>query len=209
VTAVLSLVPAPTELAELDHLEQAVDSGLAAAIDALAELRARDAHLARGHDTWGGYLVARFGDALRRLRLDRTDHLAVVDYLARPHGDRGKAMPVRQIAEVLAVSSGTAQTYRRELGLAPAAPSKPTPQPAPTGRVFEQAAAWLGRAERGLTLIELAKVAGWSEGKASGALSFLTAPARGLAVRTDDRRLGQRVHHLTDAGRALLAAADA
>jgi hypothetical protein len=196
VPADLALAPPPTALADIEHLEQAVDAGLSAAIDALAELRTRGAHTARGHDTWGEYLVARFGDALRRLRLDRPDHLAVVDYLARPHGENRKPTPVRKIADVLAVSVGTAQTYRRELGIAPAPAPKPEPLAAPTGRVYEQAAEWLRRHPKGLTLVELAAVSGWTEGKASGALTDVTR--RGLAVRTEDRRAGQRVHLATD-----------
>lgn len=198
-TTALALAPAPSELAEIEHLELTVDSGLAAAIDALATLRGLGAHLARGHDTWGEYLIARFGDALRRLRLDRDDHLAVVDYLARPHGERSKPTPVRQIADVLAVSVGTAQTYRRELGLAPAPAPKPEPLPAPTGRVWEQTVEWLRRHPEGLTLVELAEVAGWTEGKASGALSDVRR--RGLAVRTEDRRAGQRVHRVLETSR--------
>jgi hypothetical protein len=39
--------------------------------------------------------------------------------------------------------------------------------------------------------VELAKAAGWTEGKASGALSDVRH--RGLAVRLEERRAGQRV----------------
>jgi hypothetical protein len=189
--------PAPVLLAadELDLLESTVDAGLAAAIDALADLRARQAHLARGHDSWGSYLLERFGEALRRLRLDRDDHLAVVDVLARPHGERNRPAPVRAIAEVLGVSAMTAHNYKRELGLAPPAAPKVAPLPAPVGKVWQQAAEYLRRAEDGLTLVELAKVSGWTEGKASGALSDLVR-VRHLAERTEDRRAGQRVHRL-------------
>jgi hypothetical protein len=191
----LHLVPAAD--AELDALEQAVDTGLATAIDALAALRRRQAHVDRGYQTWGEYLVARFGDALRRLRLDREDHLAVVDYLARPHGEDGKPTPVRQIADALGIAVNTVQGHREALGLR-VVKDRPEPLPAPAGKVWQQTAEHLRRAgDRGLTLVELAARAGWTEGKASGALSDVRR--RGLAVRTEDRRAGQRVHLATEA----------
>jgi hypothetical protein len=181
--------------ADLDALEQAVDTGLATAIDALAALRRRQAHTDRGYGTWGEYLVARFGDALRRLRLDREDHLAVVDYLARPHGEDGKPTPVRQIADALGIAVNTVQGHREALGLR-VVKDRPEPLPAPSGKRYQQAAEYLRRAgDRGLTLVELAKVSGWTEGAASGVLSDVRR--RGLATRTEDRRAGQRVHFAT------------
>ena len=184
--------------ADLDALEQAVDNGLATAIDALAALRRRNAHTDRGYGTWGEYLVARFGDALRRLRLDREDHLAVVDYLARPHGEDGKPTPVRQIADALGIAVNTVQGHREALGLR-VAKDRPEPLPAPSGKRYQQAAEYLRRAgDRGLTLVELAKVSGWTEGAASGVLTDVRR--RGLAQRTEDRRAGQRVHYATEAG---------
>lgn len=85
------------------------------------------------------------------------------------------------------------------------------PLAAPTGRVWQQATEWLRRADEGvlpgfsvgLTLVELARVAGWTEGKASGALTDVQR--RGTAVRLEDRRADQRVHVITDGGRAMLA----
>jgi len=191
------------DLATITRLECTVDTGLAAAIDALAALRSMGAHALRGYATHGEYLLARFGDALRRLRLDRDDHLAVVDYLGRPHGERGKPKPVRDIADLLGVSSSTAQNYRRELGLAPPVAPRPEPQPAPTGRVWQQTVEWLRRHPGGLTLVELARVANWTEGKSSGALSDVVR--RGLAVRLEDRRAGQRVHVLSNVGATVTA----
>jgi predicted transcriptional regulator len=75
---------------------------------------------------------------------------------------------------------------------------RPEPLPAPSGKRYQQAAEYLRRAgDRGLTLVELAKVSGWTEGAASGVLSDVRR--RGLAVRTEDRRAGQRVHLATEA----------
>jgi hypothetical protein len=65
---------------------------------------------------------------------------------------------------------------------------------APTGRVYEQAAEYLRRAVDGLTLAELARVAGWSEGKASGALSDCVR-RKGTAERSEVLRGGMRVHY--------------
>jgi hypothetical protein len=184
--------------ADLDALEQAVDNGLATAIDALAALRRRQAHTDRGYGTWGEYLVARFGDALRRLRLDREDHLAVVDYLARPHGEDGRPTPVRQIADALGIAVNTVQGHREALGLR-VVKDKPEPPPAPEGKVWQQAAEHLARAgDRGLTLLELAGKASWSEGKASGALSYLWA--RYAADKSDQIRARQTAYVLTDIG---------
>jgi hypothetical protein len=64
----------------------------------------------------------------------------------------------------------------------------------PTGRVYEQAAEYLRRAGDGLTLAELARVAGWSEGKASGALSDCVR-RKGTATRSEVLRGGMRVHY--------------
>jgi hypothetical protein len=184
--------------ADLDALEHAVDNGLATAIDALAALRRRNAHTDRGYGTWGEYLVARFGDALRRLRLDREDHLAVVDYLARPHGEDGRPTPVRQIADALGIAVNTVQGHREALGLR-VVKDRPEPLPAPAGKVYQQAAEYLRRAgDRGLTLVELAAVAKWTEGKASGALSDVCR--RGLATRSEDKRANQRIHYATGVG---------
>lgn len=99
----------------------------------------------------------------------------------------------------------------------PAAGAATLPLEAPTGLVYQQAAEWLRRADAGLvvldgvtltgglTLVELAAAAGWTEGKASGALSYLTRAAHGWAVRLEDVRAGQRVHVITAAGRVMLA----
>lgn len=183
-------------LDELEQLELTVDVGLGAALDALVELRRRRAHLARGFGLWHEYVLARFGEAISRLRLPEGERLALVESMCTPTVEHRRGMPVRAQAERLGVAVGTVQNDRVALGLAAPRP-RPERLPAPAGRVWEQAAEYLRRAGgRGLTLVELARAAGWTEGKASGALTDVRR--RGLAVRTEDRRAGQRVHRSVD-----------
>lgn len=187
-------------LDELEQLELTVDVGLGAALDALVELRRRAAHLTRGYGLWHEYVLARFGEALARLRLPEGERLALVQSMSTPTAEHRHGMPVRAQAERLGVSPGTVQTDKRALGLAPERRPRPQPLPAPSGKVYEQAAEHLRRAgDRGLTLVELARRSGWTEGKASGALTDVVR--RGLAVRVEDRRAGQRVHVAVQDGR--------
>lgn len=117
-------------------------------------------------------------------------------------------MPVRQQADLIGVSLGTVQGDRAKLGkVIPIGPRR-TAQPVRHGDRYRRAAALLAAAPDGLTLVELAATMGVTEGSASGLLSYLTAPSRGLAVRVDDRRAGQRVHVLTDLGRACTGGSD-
>lgn len=192
-SAALSLVPS-IDQDELDQLEMAVEVGLTAAVDSLARLRALNAHRQRGYDLWHVYCLDRFGDLLRLLRLPEGERLALVESMSTPTAQHRNGMPVRAQAERLGVSPGTVQTDKRVLGLAPERQprKRPEPLPAPTGHVYQQAAEWLRRQPAGLTLVELARVSGWTEGKASGALTDVVR--RGLAVRLEDRRAGQRVH---------------
>ena len=195
-SAALAVVPPPTALAEVEHLELTVDAGLGAALDALVALRAMGAHALRGHALWHEYVLARFGDALARLRLPDGERLALVQSMCTPTAEHKRGMPVRAQAAALGVAVGSVQNDKRALGLAPAPKPRPEPLLAPTGRVWEQAVEWLRRHPGGLTLVELAKAAGWTEGKASGALTDVVR--RGLAVRTEERRLNQRVHVLAE-----------
>lgn len=227
--------------ADVERLELSARADLISAVGTIAQLRDGSAHLAAGFPTWGEYLLARFGDLLAELRdLEVADRRAVVLQLRLGDGERG--MSQRAIAARLRVGLGTVSEdikALREAGLLDGEPTKvvsgdgrdrpargvsqpdapataaTAPLPAPTGRVYLQAAEWLRRADAGLipghvgaglTLVELAAVARWTEGKASGALSYLTAPARGLAIRLEEERDEQRVHVLAGAGRALLAA---
>lgn len=159
---------------------------------AVANLRAAvdlDVPGALGYpDPWS-WAQHELGDLLRQLRLPRQVRLALVE--AMP------GMSVRDVADRLGVSVGTVHNDRAQLGRV--TPIGPRRQPqAPTGRVWQQTAEWLARHPDGLTLIELAKVAGWSEGKSSGALTDVLR--RGLAVRLEDRRAGQRIHVRTPPG---------
>jgi hypothetical protein len=127
---------------------------------------------------------------------------------------RAAVTPTRAIRERLGVSSYAVQEALRAADPAPErlvgadgrqraarTGARPVvePLPAPGGRVWQQAAEWLRRHPEGLTLVELARVASWSEGKASGALTDLVR-VRGLAVRTEERRAGMRVHRHAIAG---------
>jgi len=75
----------------------------------------------------------------------------------------------------------------------PARTGRREAEPVP-GTKWQQGLLYLRKAPDGLTLAELAKAAGWSEGSASGVLSDLLR--RGLAVRSEDRRGGMRVHRV-------------
>ncbi|TFV83177.1 hypothetical protein [Blastococcus sp. CT_GayMR16] len=198
-----TLRPLPS-LELVDQLEVATRDDLSSAIDNLGRLRDLDAHLLRGFDTWHTYVVHRFGDLLARLNLPRQEKVALAASMSAPTAERPTGMPVRAIAETLGVSVGTAQNYRREAGRVIAfRPRADAKLPAPAGYVYEQAAEWIRRADDGLTLVELAGRAGWTEGKASGALTYLYD--RNLVARTEDRRAGQRPHFLTEAGAVLAA----
>lgn len=207
-TAATALAPLLTP-AEIEQLEAETRADLTSAIVNLTRLREADAHQVRGYATWHSYVLDRFGDLLRQLRLPRPERLALVASM----DDAG--MTVTEIQERLGVARGTVQNDRAALGrvipIGPRRKPEPAPHP-PAGKVYQQAAEWLRRAqlglidgiEHGLTLVELAELTGWTEGKSSGALTYLRD--RGLAVRLEDRRAGQRVHVLTDTGAAAVAA---
>jgi hypothetical protein len=146
---------------------------------------------------WHLYVFDRFGDLLALLRLPDEERRALIASMSTPAGDHGKPVPVREQARLLGIAVNTVQADREALGLR-VVKDRPEPLPAPAGKVWQQAAEHLRRAgDRGLTLVELAAVAKWTEGKASGALTDVRR--RGLAQRTEDRRAGQRVHLATEA----------
>lgn len=202
----------PMTREEVDRRVASIRDALAFSLRGLAELRGADAHLIAGFGSWHEACEVWFGD-LRSLRLTGSPE-AVAEREALVRSMRDAAMPTRAIRERLGVSSYAVQQALREGDPAPEVligadgrqraartGARPVvePLPAPAGRVWQQAAEWLRRHPEGLTLVELARVAGWSEGKASGALSDLVR-VRGLAVRTEDRRGGMRVHRHAVAG---------
>lgn len=181
-----------------------VRTALQVSLTGLAELRAADAHhVAFGPNySWALACELWFGD-LRALRLSgseaaRTEREHLIWSL------REDGATTRAIRDRLDVSAYAVQEALRKLDPAPervtgadgaqrpARTGRVERPAAPTGHKWQQAAVWLGRATDGLTLAELAEVAGWSEGSASGVLSDLRR--RGLAVRGEDRRGGMRVH---------------
>jgi hypothetical protein len=198
-------VARPMTREEVDRRVESIREALAFSLRGLAELRAADAHLVAGYDSWHEACEAWFGD-LRSLRLTGSPE-AVAEREALVRSMREQGTPTRAIRERLGVSSYAVQQALREADPAPevlvgadgrqrAARTgmRPVvePLPAPAGKVWQQAAEWLRRHPEGLTIPELAKVAEWSEGAASGALSDVRA--RGMAVRLEERRNRNRVH---------------
>lgn len=218
--AILDLTPrlaqpqAGMSLAEIDAEVAAIRSELRRPLERLARLREAGAHLtAFGPDCSWHEAVERWLGDLRTLRLSGSPE-AVAEREALIYSMREAGLATRPIRERLGVSS---DSVAKALSKADPAPERiigadgaerasrtgrSAPQAAPAGRVWQQAAEWLRRAsegelrghERGLTLRELAAVAGWSEGKASGALSDLLR--RCLAERIEERRDGYRLHLL-------------
>jgi hypothetical protein len=177
--------------ADLDALEQAVEQGLTAAVASLTRLRELHAHTRRGFEHWHGYVLSRFGDLLRLLRLPDEERVALVQSMSGATAEHPKGMPVREQAKLLGVAPGTVQSDRRALGLV-VVKDKPEPLPAPTGRVWEQAGEWLRReGDRGLTRVELADRTGWRDGKCGGALDYTVD--KGVGAKTDRWREAQRV----------------
>lgn len=182
---------------EVAEHEAAVRADLAGAVAHLTLLREAGAHTLSGFDSWGAYVVARFGDLLGELRLAIEDRRAVT-YALREDGDSQGA-----IARRLGVSSDTVS--RDLLVTGDPAPERITSADgsvraartgrteAPAGKLWEQAAEVMRRrGAKGVTLVELARAMKITEGSASGLLSYLRR--KGLAERTEDRRAAQRVH---------------
>jgi hypothetical protein len=197
---------APMSLDEIEVEVQAIRAELVSPMQRLARLRAAGAHLtAFGPSvTWHDAVERWLGD-LRVLRLSGSpEAVAERDALVRSLREQGAS--TRAIRDRLGISSYAVQQVldggdpapERIVGADGASRSsrgqRREPVAAPSGRVYEQAAEYLRRAVDGLTLVELARVAGWSEGKASGALSDCVR-RKGLAVRSEVLRGGMRVHY--------------
>lgn len=201
---VLDRRPSRDEVAER---VEAIRSALAFSLVELRRLREDEGHLvAFGEGTaWHEACERWFGD-LQSLRLTGAE--GRVERVALVRSIRATGASTRAIRERLGVSAYAVNEALREADPAPeqlvgadgrtrssrTGRQAPVEElPAPSGRVWQVAAEYLRRHPAGLTLVELARVAGWTEGKASGALSDLVR-VRGLAVRLEDRRDGQRVH---------------
>jgi hypothetical protein len=197
---------APMSLDEIEVEVAAIRAELLRPLQRLARLRAAGAHLTAGYATWHEAVEAWLGD-LQALRLTGSPE-AVAERVALVQSLRATGAATRAIRERLGVSAYAVNEALRDCDPAPervegadgrsrsSRTGRQAPVealPTPVGRVWQVAAEYLRRHPGGLTLVELARVAGWTEGKASGALSDLVR-VRGLAVRTEDRRDGQRVH---------------
>lgn len=180
--------PDTLDVEQARALTAAIRADLTHAVTGLRRAMQLDVPAALGYPHPWAWAESEFGDLLRELRLPRDVRLTLVDAM--------DGLPVRQIADRLGVSVGTVQSDRVRLGkVIPMRRPDPAPLPAPTGKLWEQAAEHLRRAgEQGLTLVELAQVMAISEGSASGLLSYLLSPRKRLAVRLETRRDGQRVH---------------
>lgn len=197
------LLPAATPRTVAEERAQRIRSLFGAALGyanlALEELAAaREARddVTLGFPTWHEFVAWLIGGDLRNLRLHNQPQ-ALAERKALAQSMREAGMTYRPIADALGVSLGS---VRNDLGVARPKVEPVAPLPAPTGPVWAQALEWLRRHPEGLTYVELARVAGWTEGKASGALAYL-GPAtakhpqrKGLAVRTEQWRGGIRVH---------------
>ncbi len=194
------------------YREQALD-GLRGLLGVLAEGAERRAWAPLGYPSlhaWAEYVA---GD-LAELRLtSRPEAVGVRQQLTRSLRADGATQAA--IVRRLGVSAGTVRNDLRADDPAPerivsadgsvrrsrtaVAPSAPLP--APEGPRWAQAAEWVRRAAAGLvagreaaplTLGELARLAGWSEGAASGALT--RAMRRGLVERLPGKRGTVRGH---------------
>lgn len=206
----LALVPAPGALTAevVEQRVQRIRDALVFSLTELSALRAENAHVvAFGPGcAWHTACEAWFGD-LGSLRLQGSPE-AVAERNALVQSMRADEAigTTRRIRERLGISSYAVQQALAEHDPAPdrivgadgasrvARAGRQEPQEAPAGAVWEQAYEYLRRAgERGLTRQSLAKVAGWSDGKAGGVLVRLRR--KGLAVE-DGRRVADYAVHV-------------
>jgi len=205
---------APLSLAEIEVEVAAIRAELLRPLQRLARLRAAGAHLTAGYSTWHEAVEAWLGD-LQALRLTGSPE-AVAERNALVWSLREQGAATRAIRERLGVSSYAVNEALRTLDPAPErvegadgrSRSSRTGRQAPVvaleapeGARWEQAAEYVrraaaglleGRPAGGLTLGDLASVAGWSEGAASGALN--RAIRHGVVVRAEGKRGTVRAH---------------
>jgi hypothetical protein len=202
---------APMSLEQIEAEVAAIRVELVSPLRRLARLREAGAHLtAFGPGiTWHEAVERWLGD-LGSLRLSGSPE-AVVERDALVHSLRASGATTRAVRERLGISSYAVQEALREHDPAPerivgadgaSRSSRGTRRealPAPVGMVFEQAAEYVRRAgSEGLTIGGLAHEAGWSEGKASGALT--RALRAGLILREAGPRGTVRRHFPVEVG---------
>jgi hypothetical protein len=177
------------------------------AVPLLAEIRANNAWVQLGWSSYWLYVADVFQD-LRELRLNGSDE-AVQERRALVGSMVDDGLSITDIQRKLDYSRGTVAADRRA-HLGTDAPTDvtdiepPAELPTPTGPVWVQALTYLARQDdRGLTRLELAAEAGWSDGKAGSALIRLRR--KRAAVNPDGAtRLDYEVFTVTDLGRATL-----
>lgn len=195
----------PMSQAEIDAEVAAIREELVRPLQRLAVLREAGAHLtAFGPDTaWHTACQRWFGD-LADLRLVGTK-AAIAERDALIWSMREAGDSTRVIRDALGVGASAVADALAKRDPAPerivatdgrvlsARTGRREAEPRP-GPKWQQGLLHLRKAADGLTLAELAKAAGWSEGSASGVLSDLRR--RQLVERAEDRRGGMRVHRL-------------
>jgi hypothetical protein len=202
---------APMSLAQIEEEVAAIRAELVSPLRRLARLREAGAHLTvfGPSITWHEAVERWLGD-LGSLRLSGSPE-AIVERDALVHSLRATGATTRAVRERLGISSYAVQQALAEHDPAPerivgadgasrsSRGRRAEVLPAPSGRVFEQAAEFVRRAgAEGLTIGGLARVAGWSEGKASGALT--RAMRAGLIVREAGPRGTVRRHLVIEEG---------
>lgn len=178
----------------------------------LIELRAGNAHLVAGFDTWHDAVEFWFGDlTVYRLVKDREQRVAEREALVASLTLAGHT--VREQRDALGASLGTVHADQRRLGLVP---DRPLPtvveaEPVPLDPFRGLSPKWAALAmvaaqeDRGLTSTELRSQLHAAPDTAHAALS--KHAARGLVVvgTLDEARDNRRPYRITDAGRARLA----
>lgn len=202
-------------LDEIDAEVAAIRVELRSPLLRLARLRAAGAHLTAGYTSWHEAVEAWLGGDLRSLRLTGSaEARAERDALVLSMREQGA--PTRAIREALGVSADAVASALREHDPAPqvvvgadgrrraaSTGRRPAevPAAAPEGLRWQQAAEWCrraaagalpGREAGGLTIVDLARLAGWSEGAASGALT--RAMRHGVVTRAEGPRGTLRAH---------------
>jgi hypothetical protein len=202
---------APMSLAQIEEEVAAIRSELVSPLRRLARLREAGAHLTAFGPavTWHEAVERWLGD-LGSLRLQGSPE-AIVERDALVHSLRASGATTRAVRDRLGISSYAVQQALaggdpapdRIVGADGASRSSRGQRrealPAPEGFVFEQAAEYVHRAgDGGLTIAGLAHAAGWSEGRASGALT--RALRAGLIVREQGPRGTVRRHYAAQEG---------